>query len=336
MSRTGIEAKPAWRTLPVDVRRAVDDALGGRVVRAMRIWGGYSATPTFRLRLADGRRAFFKATTQEASDFARDAHHREERVYREMGDIIASWAPDFYGGFTAAGWDVMLLQDLGPKSAPPWRPPVLRGVTLGLASFHRATAGLVFPDWLPRASTLLTTDDHTWRTIEAQGLESVGQLAGDRRDEALRWCERALPVLSARSRMLSEIGAPAALLHRDVRSDNLRWHEKQLKLLDWPHTGAGPAEYDAVMFAESVAVEGAAAPEDVMQIYAQIMPVRSEAVDAASAVLASIFATHAPQPDIPGLPRLRAFQRAQLKVMLAWAARRFDLPAPTWLETMRG
>ena len=62
MSRTGVEAKIPWRQVPKAVRQQVEAALGARVVRAARIWGGYSPAPTFRLALADGRRAFFKAT----------------------------------------------------------------------------------------------------------------------------------------------------------------------------------------------------------------------------------------------------------------------------------
>ena len=37
---------------------------------------------------------------------------------------------------------------------------------------------------------------------------------------------------------------------------------------------------------------------------------------------------------VPGLPRLRPFQQAQLRVTLAWAARRLDLPPPSWLAAL--
>src|SRR5690606_35852963 len=70
MSRTGVERKPTWKSVPLPVRRAVESALGAPVARAMRIWGGYSGTPTFRLRLADGRRAFMKGANLESTPFA--------------------------------------------------------------------------------------------------------------------------------------------------------------------------------------------------------------------------------------------------------------------------
>ncbi len=59
MSRSGVEKKPPWRALPADLRRQVELTLDSPLKRAARIWGGYGPTPTFRLSLANGRRAFY-------------------------------------------------------------------------------------------------------------------------------------------------------------------------------------------------------------------------------------------------------------------------------------
>src|ERR1700690_4306283 len=108
MTRTGIEPKPPWRCVPPAVRHTVGQMLGAEVRRAIIAWGGYTPTPTYRLRLEDGRRAFFKATNPEANDFSRAAHSREERVYRELGNLINPWAPSFYGAFECDTWRVLL------------------------------------------------------------------------------------------------------------------------------------------------------------------------------------------------------------------------------------
>src|SRR4051794_34491324 len=99
MSRTGPEPKPPWQAVPASVRQSVEQTLGAPVQRAVRVWGGYGPTPTFRLRLADDRRAFLKGINPESNDFMRTAFGREVRVYRELGDIIANWAPALYGSF---------------------------------------------------------------------------------------------------------------------------------------------------------------------------------------------------------------------------------------------
>lgn len=337
MSRTGVEAKPPWRDVPVAVRRAVEAVLGSPVQRGARVWGGYGPSPTYRLRLADGRGAFFKAVNPESNEFMHSAHAREEQVYRELGELIGPWAPAFYGAIHGDGWDVMLLEDLGPKSAPPWTLALARRAAGALADFHAATRGAALPDWLPQPKRLLTPMAALWgRGMETESLRGVVDMAGDQRDAAGRWLEAALPTLAQASRRMPDVEPPHALLHFDVRSDNLRWVHGRLRLVDWPHVALGPPELDAAAFAQSVTVEGGPGAEQVMAWYGERGSLRDDALDASVAWLAAFFAYHAWRPDIDGLPRLRLFQRQQLAVCLTWAARRLDLPPPAWLAGVAG
>src|SRR3712207_7513586 len=43
-----------------------------------------------------------------------------------------------YGSFHAGAWRVLLLEDLGPKSVPPWTPATIRNVSRAYAEFHRS------------------------------------------------------------------------------------------------------------------------------------------------------------------------------------------------------
>jgi hypothetical protein len=333
MSRTGVEAKLPWSTVPPAVRRAAEEVLGARVQRALRVWGGYTPTPTYRLRLADSRRAFFKATTPASTAFIQAAHAREEHVYRTAGALIAPWAPAFYGAFAREGWQVLLLEDLGPKSAPPWTAGLTRQVARAYGDFHQATLGRPLPAWLPRTEQQAPVGERLWDWAPgAPGLPPVAALAGRQAAAAARWLEAARPALVAASQRFFSLGPPFALLHRDTRSDNLRWVHGHLRLVDWPKIGMGPAEEDAAAFAQSVAVEGGPTPEQVMAWYAERGPVRADALDAAVAALAGYFADQVWRPDIPGAPRLRSFQRRQLCTTTAWAARRLRLPEPIWLD----
>lgn len=336
MSRSGVEPKPPWGAVPAEVRAAVDESLGGLVQRGMRVWGGYTPTPTFRLRLTDGRRAFFKAVNPESNAFARAAHAREVRVYQELYGLIADWAPDFYGAFECGEWSVILLEDLGPKSAPPWSPGLARRVAQAFSRFHASTLGQPLPSWLPQSNQHALGLARLWYTArDPDWLESVAGLAHGRENEAFHWLEAAVPVLAAASTGLVEAGPPFALLHEDTRSDNLRWTRGRLYLFDWPHVSVGRVEDDAAIFAQSVTAEGGPEPEEVIAWYAQGMPLQREVLDAAVASLAGYFADGAWQDDIPGLPRLRAFHRQQLRVTLDWASRRLALPHPSWIEAIR-
>jgi aminoglycoside phosphotransferase (APT) family kinase protein len=128
----------------------------------------------------------------------------------------------------------------------------------------------------------------------------------------------------------ADLPGPSALLHGDTRSDNLRFTGGRLALFDWPSAEVGRPEFDLVAFAQSVTVEGGPAPEQVVAWYGERGPVDPAALDAALAWLAAFFADLAWRPDIPGLPRLRRFQRQQLAVVLPWLARRLRLPEPAW------
>ena len=162
---TRVEVKPRWREIPTAVRTSVEELLGARVARAARVWGGYAPTPTFRLKLEDGRRAFIKGTHPELVEFATLAIVREKRVYEELGELIAGWAPVFHGSIEVAGWKILALEDLGPKSVPPWSRGLEAKILKGYASFHQSTIDREIPQWVPRPKDWL--DRHmSWGWIE--------------------------------------------------------------------------------------------------------------------------------------------------------------------------
>jgi hypothetical protein len=69
--------------------------------------------------------------------------------------------------------------------------------------------------------------------------------------------------------------------------------------------------------------------------YAARRSINQDALDASVASIAGYFANAAWRPGNPELPRVRAFQRAQLKVTFMWAAHRFRLPEPTWVNEIQ-
>jgi len=334
MSRTGVEAKLPWQQVPKVVRQQVESALGAPVRRAARVWGGYSPTPSFRLALADGRRAFMKGTYRATNEFATAALHAEIRIYTELGALIGDWMPPFYGSFQHQDWHVVLLGDVGPKSAPPWTTATARNVARALAHFHQSSLGQPIPTWLEQPADYLPTEQWEQASVESDGLQQIAGLAPDATDEALAWLTMASPAITAMLNQPALRHEPYAILHGDLRSDNLRFARGRLYLFDWPAIVAGRPEWDIVVFAQTVAVEGGPAPEQILRWYADVAPVDAAAVDTAIAWWLTFFARRAWQTEIPGLPRLRRFQRQQLGVLLQWAARAWNLPEPVWAEEL--
>ena len=101
-----------------------------------------------------------------------------------------------------------------------------------------------------------------------------------------------------------------------MRSDNLCLTDRGVVLIDWNLACLGNPELDTGFWLPSLELEGGPAPEAVLP----------RAPEVASWV-SGFFAARAGLPHIPDAPRVRAFQRAQLVVALAWAARALELPA---------
>lgn len=334
MSRQGAEPKPPWSAVPREIKDEVATILGSPVARAERVYGGYAPSATFRLRLRSGKRAFFKASYPAPKDSAvRWVMDIEERNYRRLGGLIKPWAPRFLGSVKRTGWHVLLLEDLGPRTMPPWTQAKARRATRSYARFHKSTCGEVLPRGLSR--TQHRDFGGFWSALGKSGnLRKVAALARPRRDEAEEWIDVVLPVMRELENGLAKVKPPYALLHFDTRSDNSRLQGDLLRIFDWPFASVGPAEFDFTAYAQGVTAEGGPQPERVLAWYEEVLPLRAEAIDSSLAGISGYFADRSWKPPMVGLPRIRSFQRRQLKSCLAWAARRFDLPEPRWLDAV--
>jgi len=320
--------------VPASVRAETERRLGSRVVRATRAYGGYAASATFRLVLAGGRRAFFKGAYPPPPGSAAIfpvAH--EERNYRAVAPFAGRHIPRQLGSFRLDRWHVLLMEDLGPATMPPWTSEKTRLASRSYARFHRRTLGVALPRGLPR--TQHQRFGRYWAELaKTRALEHTAALAGRRRDEASEWLDVALPVLRDLERGLVSARRPFVLLHFDTRSDNVRLIGERLVMFDWPFASVGPAEFDTAAFAQAVAAEGGPPPERILAWYDELLPLRARELDGSIAGIAGYFASASWRAPLPGLPRLRSIQRRQFKATLGWAARRFALPEPRWLDAV--
>ncbi len=201
MSRRGAEQKPAWSAVPREMKAEVAILLSSPVARAERVYGGYAPSATFRVRLRDGRRAFFKGVYPTDTGAKWDLD-REEEIYRGCAPFMRPWAPEFLGGVRAGEWHAILLEDLGPANALPWTDAKARRAARSYAEFHASTYGKPLPRWLSR----IEHRDFApfWsRLAESGELGGTARLARRRADDALEWLDVALPVLSTNAERLA-------------------------------------------------------------------------------------------------------------------------------------
>ena len=336
MSRWGPEPKPRWAEVPRAVRDEAERVLGTPVRRAERVFGGVAASATFRLALVGGRRAFFKGIWSASNEFMHRALEQEERVYRELGEAIHPWAPAFLGSLRVDDWHALLLEDVGPADVPPWTQRAVRDAAREFARFHSKNEERSWPTWLPAWTDLLSAEAVVWERIIAsdERRRAVAALATSRAAEAGSWLSEHGARLHEIASRLHEPRPPHTLLYLDARADNVRVPRGGLRIFDWNWIAYGPAEVDIAAFAEGVTKDAGPEPEVFVAEYRRHRNVDDTALDAAVAALAGLFATSASGPPRPEMPRLRAWQRQQFKVCLSWAARRFALPTPSWIEAI--
>ena len=126
------------------------------------------------------------------------------------------------------------------------------------------------------------------------------------------WLDRHLPALAAASAAARIDGS--AVLHFDVRSDNLCIRDGRAMLVDWNHACIGNPTLDIASWLPSLQAEGGARPEE-------ILPDDTPGLPESPSLLAGYFCARAGLPAIPQAPHVRPLQLAQARTALPWAAR---------------
>jgi hypothetical protein len=250
-----------------------------RVVRK-----GYSLNEHWTVTFADGTNAFLKlARIDPSPQWLRD----EAAI---LATVQGRSAPQFIA-FEDGREPLLVLEDLMPaRWPPPWHEGDVEAVLAALAEVSQERAdvpALEHEEW------------NGWRAIEA---DPEPFLSTELRDAA--WLERMLPSLVAATDAAPLAGD--ALLHCDVRSDNLCIKDGRVVLVDWNHARIGNPQFDVAFWLPSLVLERGPRPERF-------------GVDELAPVVAGFFAARAGLPRPAGAPRVREFQRAQAAVALDWA-----------------
>lgn len=254
----------------------------------------------------------------------------EVRVYEQLGTAMGEFAPRYYGCADVGAWRFLALEDLGPKTAPPWSRTTARAVTRGLGEFHRATGEGRVPDWLEGPDVWFHRQAYGWEWLsDPRATAQHASVAGADVADAARWLREEGPRLASTAERL--LRAPTQLLHGDVRADNLRWVHGRLYLFDWGCAISGPPELDFAGFAQSVLLQSDFDAAELAEWYEETRPLDRSLVDAAVCGIAGFFVDRAVREPIPELPRLRSFQRDQFMVSLRWALELLDVEPPPWL-----
>jgi hypothetical protein len=289
------------------LRRRVERASGHAITSSAPVHGGYTPAARFRVTFDDGSSAFVKAaTTPLTAEFLRS----EARCY---GNIQADFMPRFVAFEDDEEQPLLLIEDLSAaRWPPPWEPGDVERLVATLARVAKTN----LPDGLPALADVIPAG--AVRCGPRFGWGEVAHnpepfLALGLCSEA--WLARAIPRLVEAQATANVEGD--ALLHCDVRSDNLCFLGERLVLVDWAFAVRGNATFDLAFAAPSIRLEGGPWPEELVGGDPSL-----------AAVVSGFFAERAGRPPIPDAPRVRWIQTRQLRIALPWAARTLGLPQP--------
>lgn len=290
-----------WHEVHPAARAAVEELLGGPVAEAVTQPGGFSPGAAVRLRAADGRRLFVKAVGPEPNPDSAGIYRAEARIAAALPASVP--APRLIATFEVDGWVVLAFEDIeGRHPAMPWRRDELDRVTAAVA---RMSAELTpAPMAAPPIAEAFEGSFDGWRRL--RGADTAGLDP---------WAVRHLDALAELESGWARAAEGDTLLHGDVRADNVLLTEERVYVVDWPWACVGAAWFDVVAMLPSVAMQGGPPPHELF----------TDPDDRVTRVIAAFtgyLVSRSRMPAPPGLPTLRAFQRAQGVVALEWLKRR--------------
>lgn len=304
--------RPSWPDLPAAVRAAVETRLGAGVSGWTSHDGGYSQGLASTLR-TDAGDVFVKAVGPE-HPFTADLYRLEARTARALPAGTPApalrWVLD--DGLDGAGTWVALAFDAVPGRAvaTPWRDDELAAV----ADLARRIGEVEVPADSPLPRFADTVEWREWEDL------------ADRRPAGLGtydpWVADRLDGLAVLASAWPEATAGDHLVHGDLRGDNTVLVDRAAVAVDWPCAARGAAFCDAVGMLPAVQVEGGPPPEEVLRRHPLPRDVEPDAVTSYLAALTGYFLKSSLDPAPPGIPHLRAFQRAQAEVGVAWLRHR--------------
>jgi aminoglycoside phosphotransferase (APT) family kinase protein len=286
------------------VRAALELRLGARVVEAVTQPQGFSPGLAARLRLEDGRRVFLKAVSEKANPDTPDIHRREGRILA----ALPATAPiaRLLWSYDEMGWVALCLEDVdGRHPDEPWTE---RDLDLVIACVEKMSRDLTpSPIQVDEAvPAFFRRTVNGWR---------IAVERGESRLDA--WALRNLDRLAELEGRAPDAVEGDALVHCDIRADNLLISDERVYVLDWPWARIGAAWVDLVVMAPSVTMQGGPQPEEFLTRL-DLHGVTGAAIDAVVASLAGYFVVRALEPAPQGIPTVRAFQAAQGRVAIAW------------------
>ncbi|GIE76979.1 hypothetical protein Aph02nite_29290 [Actinoplanes philippinensis] len=294
-----------WTDIPAPLRSRAEAAVGTPLHEIASAPGGFTPGVASAVAGDSGARFFVKAISRGTSEVA-GAYRREAQVAAALPPQAPS--PRLLWWHDDGDWIVMVFEHVDGRT------PQL--ADLGAVMDAVAALGAIpGPEGLPRIADEYADDFSGWRDIAAAGtwpavVAAYPELGG-----------ASIVVLAAREERWPHAAGGAALVHGDLRLDNMIRTGAGVRVVDWPNACTGAAWFDLVLMTPSLAMQGVDV-EALLDRHPLTASADRDDVDTVLVAAAGLFVSRSLQPPPPAAPAVRDFQRAQAKALLAWLATR--------------
>lgn len=226
---------------------------------------------------------------------------REHETYRSL---VGRFIPKLLGFADDGVVPVLAIEDLSSAAwPPPWSDERVDRVLESLKLVHATTP--------PRhIGPVPELDDAGWSVVARSPEPFLGLGLCTR-----HWLLAAIGRLEDAAKRAPIEGN--ALLHLDVRSDNLCFRDLEAILVDWVAATIGNPVLDVAFWLPSLHAEGGPAPETILPDAPEL-----------AAWVAGFFCSRAGELPIADAPHVRPLQLMQARTALPWAARALGIPPP--------
>ncbi|MCU1538470.1 MAG: hypothetical protein JWP82_2821 [Humibacillus sp.] len=293
MSGHAVGVRIPYSQAPARVRQWVEGRLGGEVAHAVDCVGGMSPGPAARVRSSTGAAAFVKGCGADLNHQTPDLLRAEARMLAALPEHPC--VPALLDVYDDGDWVALLIEDLPGLPPPaPWQPEHLHRVAGALREL-RPVLDAIRLDGVAAAADSSPIFVTRWRDLERR-LEGLDPWWAEHHD-----------VLAAHAAHAVGLIDGDALVHWDIRADNVVMTTTRTVLVDWGQARRGAAWMDHAMLALDCSMSGSAVSTSEFARTDPTLRNRDPGDLLAVAAAASMaFASRAAEPAPPGLPTLTA------------------------------
>ncbi len=298
----------SWNDLPAHLQRWAETVLGSPVVRVEHATGGYSPGTTDALFCANDTAGFLKAVHPSINPHSPALLRAERHVTAQLPAAapVAQLIDAFDEG--PDGWVALMLQYVEGHQPPlPWTNDAIAAVLDDLTAFSASVTPSPVTG-LKGAGTELAHLVGNWPELGT--VNDLDPWLAARTEQLHRAAQHALVLVEGET-----------LTHLDLRADNLLLRaDGSMVIVDWPWAVTAAPWLDPALLLIEFISSGAPDVDADRWIdrLADVHTVTPETLAGLLIGMLSFFESVGRQPDPPGLPTVRAFQRFQADALRRW------------------